>query len=306
MAHIAFTFWQMVPHLAAVLSGGGAEWGEALADLDAINAPMSQKRDMGHPAGKKGYMAMFTAYFDASGHPAGTDVLSVAGFVAHASQWTLFEKRWQKVLNRYGVSSLHMKDFAHSTGEYKAWKGDEKKRVAFLSSLIGVIKQTARHSFASSLYLPAYRTIDNAHQIRAIRSPLAFAGCTVLQNARNWALETRIDLSQMLFVFEDGDADKPNFFQSAVHDVGITPNFMPKSQTNAFQAADLLAYEHLKANLKVVPQSGVYEMEDLRKPFQALYEIPNGEGGKDWSIIEQSELEQTIKELWPRLGLTWS
>ena len=254
---------------------------------------------------KEGFVAMFTAYFDVSGHPADTDVLSVAGFIAHASQWTLFEKRWQKVLDRYGVSSLHMKDFAHSTGEFKAWKNDANKRRAFLSALIGTVKRTARHSFASSLYMPAYRAIDSVHKIRAVRTPLAFAGCTVLQNARNWALETGLDLNQILFVFEDGDADKTNFFQSAVHDVGITPNFMTKIQSHAFQAADLLAYEHLKANLKVVPNSGVYEMEDLRQPFQALYEIPNGEGGKDWSVIEQAELEQTIKELWPKLGLTW-
>ena len=151
--------------------------------------------------------------------------------------------------------------------------------------------------------MPAYRTIDSVHHIRAIRSPLSFVGCTVLQNCRNWAIETGLDLNEILFVFEDGDADKTNLFQAAVHDVGISPIFMKKSQSAAFQAADLLAYEHLKANLKVVPNSGVYEMEDLRQPFQILYEIPNGEGGKDWSVIEREELEQTLKELWPRLGL---
>lgn len=248
---------------------------------------------------------MFTAYFDASGHPDGTDVLSVAGFIAHASQWVLFESRWEKVLAKFGVSSLHMKDFAHSTGKYKTWKGDETKRRAFLSALIRIIQKTARHSFASSLYLPDYRAIDSAHNIRAVRTPLAIVGNTVLQNARNWAIETKLDLNDILFVFEDGDADKTNFLQAAVNDVGITPHFLKKSQSAAFQAADLLAYEHLKANTKVIPESGVYGMEDLRQPFQKLYEIPNGEGSKDWSTIERAELEQTLAQLWPRLGLTY-
>ncbi len=80
---------------------------------------------------------------------------------------------------------------------------------------------------------------------------------------------------------------------------------MPKTQSAAFQAADLLAYEHLKANLKVIPASGVYDTEDLRQSFQQLYEFPNGEGSKDWSTIERAEREQTLAGLWPRLGLTW-
>lgn len=251
------------------------------------------------------YVAMFTVYFDVSGHPDNTDVLAVAGFIAHASQWALFEKRWKKVLKKFGVSSLHMKEFAHSLGEFKPWKNDAAKRAAFLSALIRVIQNTARHSFATALYLPDYRAIDSVRNIRGIRSPLAIAGCTVLQNVRNWAIETGIDVNNILFIFEDGDADKSNFFQAAGNDLGINPIFMKKSQSAAFQAADLLAYEHLKANMKVIPDSGVYGMEDLRKPFQLLYTIPNGEGSKDWSTQERSELEQTLKELWPRLGLIW-
>jgi len=247
----------------------------------------------------------FAVYFDVSGHPDDADVLSVAGFLAHTSQWALFEKRWKKVLAKFGVSSLHMKDFAHSTGEFKSWKNNEAQRRAFLSALIRVIQRTARHSFATSLYLTDYHAIDGVHNIRVVRSPFALAGCTVLQNARNWAKEKGIDVKTIRFVFEDGDADKTNFFQAAVNDLGITPVFMTKSQSPAFQAADLLAHEHRKANLKLVPDPGIYGMEDLRQPFQMLDTIPNGEGGSDWSTVGRPELEQTLRELWPRLGLTF-
>jgi hypothetical protein len=98
----------------------------------------------------------FIAYFDVSGHPDNTEILSVAGYLAQKDQWDLFEKRWQKILRKFGVSSLHMKHFAHSIGEFESWKNDEAKRKAFLSELIRLIVKTARHSFATSLYLPDY------------------------------------------------------------------------------------------------------------------------------------------------------
>lgn len=251
------------------------------------------------------YMAMFTVYFDCSGHPNDTNVLSVAGFVANSGQWIRFEKEWKKVLAVFGVSSLHMKNFAHSTGEFASWKGDETKRRAFLASLIRVLKKRARHSFVSSVYLPDYREIDAVHHIRKVRSPLAMAGCSCIQKVQNWALGNKFELSEMVYVFEDGDADKSNLFQAAEHDLGVHPIFMKKEQSSAFQAADLLAYEHLKAVLKVVPASGVYALEELRQPLQKLTAIPHGIDGEDWGVQARPELERTLAELLPRLGLPW-
>jgi hypothetical protein len=247
----------------------------------------------------------FIAYFDVSGHPDNTEVLSVAGYLAHKDQWGLFEKRWQKVLKKFGVPSLHMKHFAHSIGEFESWKNDEPKRRAFLSELIRLIVKTARHSFATSLYLPDYHAIDTVHNIRSVRSPFALIGCTTLQHVREWAAARRIDVKTIRFVFEDGDLEKRNFYSAAVNDLGIAPVFMAKDKSAAFQAADLLAYEHLKANRKVVPEPGIYDFEDLRQPLQSLDAIPNGDEGADWTTIERAELEATLRLLWPRLGLTF-
>jgi hypothetical protein len=54
-------------------------------------------------------MAMFTAYFDASGAPDDPNVnnLTVAGFLASADQWIIFDRRWKNVLKKYGVTALH-------------------------------------------------------------------------------------------------------------------------------------------------------------------------------------------------------
>ena len=122
---------------------------------------------------------------------------------------------------------------------------------------------------------------------------------------QRWATAKGFDLNQILYAFEDGDADQSNFVQCAIHDFGVNPVFMPKTQTVAFQAADLLAYEHLKANGKIVPNSGVYGMEDLRQPLQALASIPNGEDGEDWGIHEKPEMVAGFKQVYAYLGKTW-
>jgi hypothetical protein len=65
-------------------------------------------------------------------------------------QWLFFEKDWKEVLARYGVSSLHMKEFAHSRGEFCSWKDNKIKRQSFLSLLIATIRARVHHSFVAS------------------------------------------------------------------------------------------------------------------------------------------------------------
>ncbi len=74
-------------------------------------------------------MGNFSAYFDASGSPDDLHVhyLTVAGFIATADQWTLFDRRWKKILKKYGVTKLHMKEFSHSRGEFEGWDVEPKK-----------------------------------------------------------------------------------------------------------------------------------------------------------------------------------
>jgi len=66
--------------------------------------------------------AVFTAYFDAAGTPRNS-VVAVAGFVSNFEKWKQFELTWNKILEREGVSCLHMTDFVSFQGEFKASKG---------------------------------------------------------------------------------------------------------------------------------------------------------------------------------------
>src|SRR5437870_595584 len=105
-------------------------------------------------------MRRFTGYFDGSGSPDDTIAVVVAGFVATAEQWIEFERNWNDCLRDFEVSSLHMRHFAHSRGEFAAWKGNEEKRRRFLGRLISIIRIRVWHSFASAVVMEDYRNVD--------------------------------------------------------------------------------------------------------------------------------------------------
>src|SRR5579859_5733495 len=92
---------------------------------------------------KPSLFAVLIAYLDESGthdpsgKQKGAEVAAIVGYLSTYKRWVKFQRAWRDVLKKYGVKTFHMKFFAHRTGEFKGWP--EKKRRAFLSSLIAVI-----------------------------------------------------------------------------------------------------------------------------------------------------------------------
>jgi hypothetical protein len=83
---------------------------------------------------------MLKGHFDDSGKwldPTETAVV-VAGAIADIDQWEIFDAKWKGVLNEFGVSELHMRNFAHFRGEYKNWK--EATRKNFIGQLLELAK----------------------------------------------------------------------------------------------------------------------------------------------------------------------
>jgi hypothetical protein len=144
---------------------------------------------------------MFTAYFDVSGSPDQSIVLCVAGFIAPVDQWIYFEKDWKYALNRFGVQAMHMKDFAHSTGGFVSWKGDENRRRAFLSLLIATIKSRVHHSFSATLDLADYRKNDQVYCISETHQPLAMAGCACIKRVLIYAERWGIPASEVVCAY---------------------------------------------------------------------------------------------------------
>jgi hypothetical protein len=230
-------------------------------------------------------MSQFISYFDGSGSPDDTVAVVVGGFVAPAEQWAEFERNWNECLRDFGVSGLHMRDFAHSRGEFSAWKGDEERRRRFLARLISIIQTRVRHSFASAVRMEDYRKVDAKYCLREFSKPYTLAGCTCIASLSRWWGKWRKPDDSIALVFEDGDLDKGDLARVVGEHFIANLTFLPKKQCLQFQAADLLAYEHLKVNAQLGEREpGVLSEDELRYPLRRLSEIPGGRSGVDWGV----------------------
>ena len=43
----------------------------------------------------------------------------VAGFIGEVRQWRKFEKAWQRILRRAGITTIHTHDLMHSEKEFE-------------------------------------------------------------------------------------------------------------------------------------------------------------------------------------------
>jgi hypothetical protein len=233
------------------------------------------------------YLMIGTAYFDSSGKKE-SPALVVAGFFAPTVEWMKFEKDWKYCLAWYGISSLHMKDYAHSTGEFSSWKGNEVLRKRFIRDLIRIIKDHVDNSFAVAVHMPDYREVDRQYRLREWAHPYAVAGILCMDLIKAWTQEFGYDFSLIDYVFENGDEGKGNLFNLASEHLLIDPIFKCKDASVAFQAADFIAYEHYKVNLRVVSEgTAAMDIDDLRVPFQSLIGIP---GSRYWGVIQKQEI----------------
>ena len=202
-------------------------------------------------------MAVFIAYFDASGRrnePSGK-ALTVAGYASSESRWAKFEAEWLAALQAEDVAMLHMKDFAHFKGAFKAWRNDEAKRQRFLQSLIRIIKRRTLRGISATLLLEDYERINTLFPVRErVGSPYTIACMLAMAQTDRWMQRNHNKANDgLLFVFESGGGDQHDFrrFLSELpkDTYAVEPVFVRKSATAGvpLQAADYLAYEVNKA-----------------------------------------------------------
>ena len=204
------------------------------------------------------FMAILSAYLDASGsvNDPQCEIFVVGGYVATEEQWEKFENHWQRALDEASVSHLHMKHFAHSLGEFKAWKGDEPRRIRFLNRLIEIIRDHNLEDFSAGLNMADYREIDKRFRMTESLGAYAIIAASAMANIEKWHSRYRQDDS-MLFLLEKGDAQQDSLRKLASRtglQAGPDPIFISKHWTEngidkyclPIQASDFLAYEHAK------------------------------------------------------------
>jgi len=116
---------------------------------------------------------MLNAYFDESGDD--TDqrikIVGMAGCLAPVQKWEVFEREWQSILDAAGIRYFHMKEFAHSVGEFATgWKGDEQKRTRLYGALWETIEKVTPMFFGCFIPMEYYRQVLSDEQRRQLGS----------------------------------------------------------------------------------------------------------------------------------------
>jgi hypothetical protein len=235
---------------------------------------------------KRVMAAMATGYFDDSGSPDEGTVLVVAGYVSDFWQWLEFDREWGAALEAEGVKVFHMKDFALSYGEFKAWKDDEPRRRRFLARLSEIIRAKVQRGFAFAVLLEDYYKVDDKYMFHEVLGePYPFCAFSCARAAEQWAHASGY-ARNVLCIYEDRSKHKTEFKRLMERANMIDPIFMDKDAT-PLQAADFLAWEHCKAYSDIA--AGTFEK--FRETFNLLNEIPH-EGG----IFTEQGLEEICRE----------
>ncbi len=206
---------------------------------------------------KERHMAMFTAYFDASGHSADTGVgacLFVTGFVASVERWLEFETAWLGHLDENDIEPpFHMTDFISSKCQYASWKGQKAKRDTFLAKAVRIIKDHTRKPFSNGVVIEDLKRMFREFEVPAMpEEPYPWCAIQIFTFVNDWTKsqlnQGRVNpLDHLEYVFETGDLYRGKFMEIARDVYGITPKFMDKDSCVPFQACDLVAWAHRRA-----------------------------------------------------------
>ncbi len=242
-------------------------------------------------------MSVYVVYFDASGtkDDPNTPSMTVAGFVTTESKWRKFERDWAFALAAEGITILHMKEFAHSTGQFAVgWKNDEPRRRRFLQSLHRVIKRRTDRPISATLILSEYKAVDKVYKLHeSIGQPYSVTAQLAITLTRKWMKRSH-PKDDILFIFEKGDDDQAELAIEVKHfKLVVSPIFVEKDSHVGvpLQAGDFIAYEHGKVFNDLI-KTGKQRLRKSAVPF-----IPNRRVDPMVQVFDSAALMSLVRDL---------
>jgi hypothetical protein len=225
-------------------------------------------------------MVVVTSYMNETGHSDEPDFRFAgrAGFVAPVDAWEKLGSAWQEILDIFHLKEpFHMKDFAHSAGQFKDWKGKETKRQLLFGSLVRVIVKIDAIPIGAIVSLDDFETLSE-RQRKAFIDPYYVGFQTCTKGAALVAAAFPPEKAVMVYSYnrefgalkpqETYSVDQAGRAEKLWHAMKDTTSYGPwmgaySSGTPAeivqLQAADLFAYELAKEfqNLVYRPKDGM-------------------------------------------------
>ncbi len=186
-------------------------------------------------------MAMYSAYFDESGHPDDSNHLIVAGGLASVEQWVHFEREWREVLAPFGTSIFHAVDFEYRTPPFD--KITKQQAQAVLERLAGIICRRMERIVSFTVRMDHYRIMNSKYVFAECYGyPYPVAARSCIAGVEVWARKHSIPMEKMLFFFEDGAKHKGQLEWIAERDRLSIPVFRKKSELVPLQVGDFIAW----------------------------------------------------------------
>lgn len=187
---------------------------------------------------------MWTTAFDAGGHEADKDFVSVAGFIAREKDWIAFDSQWIERIKREGIECYHHTEHGRNT--------------ALVSDLVDIIYRHVHHKFICIVPKTALVVLPEDVRKHFLLAAFSLGGRTVAQHVKEWLLfERKTPDARVKYVFEDGDLKKGWLEKRMRVDGYPPPIFRPKKDEKRkssvvkgftpLQAADILACETFRA-----------------------------------------------------------
>lgn len=223
-------------------------------------------------------LAMYSAYFDESGHPDDSPYMVIAGCIADVKQLVHFEREWTELLAPLGTRIFHAVDFHNRVEPFDKLGATE--RAELLSRLVSVICRRVEKTVSEAIIVAEYEATNERYVFaECYGHPYPVLGRSCMGLVEEWAAQHSINASEILYFFEDGAKHKGQLKWVAERDGLPVPEFLDKAKAVPLQAGDLLAWcqnLHLTSNGKI-PQ--IYD-----KALDQLSEVSN-----EWSLTRMTD-----------------
>ena len=248
---------------------------------------------------RKCFLAMYTAYFDASG-TLGEPVMAVAGYVTTVEHWEKFDCGWRIALAHDNVAYFHMKEFAGCRGAFKNWSADQvSRRTNLLKRLVDVVRVACGCGLStlSAVRKADFETVNQKFCLQeTFGNPYSLCGVACALKAEQWKAQTsRTEPSE--YVFEHGDKgwmELKTAFDKYDLPIPIQKKKRNRNNPNGptpLEAADFAAWEMRKA-IATIEEKKLRGVAELRRPLHALRAVQN----RAWGVLTLARLTQFCKE----------
>jgi hypothetical protein len=253
-------------------------------------------------------MAIFNAYFDASGHPDATgegSALFVSGWISTVEKWAKFERLWLDLLAENGLEPpFHMTDFQAGQGQYKVIRRDEARYRAFKNTAIALMTRYTHKAFSVGLVIPHLRRFYAEYEVPPeLQDQKPFPWCAMhcMRLVYIWmnnrlSAGTAKPTDQIEIIFQQGDKDRGAFLEHAELVYRNPPTLTRNLAAVPFQACDYLAWEHrnwLKVRTTLPGAKPSYANRMLGRRL-----APDSQLYADWTTLTRDADAQG----WPKRG----